>query len=121
MTTRRLVRICLKEPLNDPNDRGVMPMSTVIASHQWLIEASWDGAVLGDPQVFRNTNVGPTGAPLEDQDGLPLAPAWVWWNGVPRDMVKSYRFEDADRIKPMTTKNAEPQSKPVEARARGAA
>lgn len=115
MIHRRLVTVCLDTPISDPNDRGVMPMSTLIASHQWLMEASWDGAIIGDVQIFRNTNVGPTGAPLLDGFGTEVPPAWTWWNGVPRGKVKSYRFEDAATIQPMTVKHAEPAPKPKSA------
>lgn len=120
MTYRLLSRICLKEPVNDPDDRSVMPMSTVIASHQWRIECWWGDGVIGDPQIFRNANVSPTGAPMLEADGVTeMSPLWTWWNGIPRDMVKSYRFEDAKKIPTQT--NAEPQAKPASPRSGRAA
>jgi hypothetical protein len=117
MIHRRLSLVCLESPVNDPSDRSILPMSTLIASEQWLLEASWDGVAIGDVQIFRNANVGPTGQPIVEGMG----PEWEWWGAVPRGRVKSYRFEDGAGIKPLTVKNAEPQAKPVEARARGTA
>jgi hypothetical protein len=103
MKTLRLTRVLLSEPVSDPTDRGVMPMSTLIASDQWMFEAAWDGLVLGDVHIFRNANAtSPTQRILAEDGSGPLPFAWVWWTGVPRGKVKQYFLEDVGQLQPMT-------------------
>ncbi len=102
MNYRRLATVQLTDPLSDPKDRGLMPMSTIFDSDQWLVEVSWDGAVIGDAQVFKNENASGPSVRTTDRNGDPLPFAWVWWAGVPRGKIKSYRFMDADKIQPQT-------------------
>lgn len=102
MMHRRLASVLLVEPVSDPTDRGLMPMSTVFSTDQWMIEVAWDGAVIGDAQIFKNRNCNANGARALDTSDVPLPKAWVWWAGVPRGKIKSYRFEDAGEIRPMT-------------------
>ena len=58
---RRLARASLETPVSDPTDRNTMPMSTLLSSDQWLLETSWDGASIGDVQVFKNAACGHNG------------------------------------------------------------
>ena len=99
MKHRRIAVAALTETVSDPEDRYVMPMSTFVASDEWLGEVSWDGCHIGDLQIFHNANVR-NGHRTADGD------VWVWWNGVPAAKVKSYRFAEAGDIRPMTV-NAE--------------
>lgn len=109
MTThRRLAYVDLDTSISDPVDRTIMPMQRLIGvdgdppNHMWLIETSWDGASIGDVQVFRNQNCSHAGNPATDKDGEPLPANWVWWGGVPRGRIKSYRFAAGDVTLPMT-------------------
>lgn len=102
MNIVRLASANLEVPVYDPNDRSEMPMSTLIASDRWLLETSWDGASIGDIQVFKNTQCGPNGNSLVDTKGRKVAAQWVWWGGVPRGKIKSYRFLDIADRQPVT-------------------
>ena len=96
-THRRLSSVSLDTAISDPLDRGTMPMSTLIASDLWLLETSWDGESVGDIQVFKNAACGQSGVRVGPED------KWVWWAGVPRGKIKSYRFVELEPILPMTT------------------
>lgn len=133
---RRLASASLTDPINDPADRNVMPMSTLIASDMWLLEVSWDGTEIGDVQVFKNKSCAANGERKvsekldRDRKPIPVEDEWVWWGGVPRGKIKSYRFVDQGQIRPMTVdeglpfelpkKNAQREEKPVEAGKGGA-
>jgi hypothetical protein len=103
MTTvvRRLKSAALVDPVNDPSDRAIMPMSTLLATDEWLLECGWDGFSIGDVQVFRNENA-KNGFRAKGPDGKPLPDVWVWWGGVPHGKIKSYRFMDDADIQPQT-------------------
>jgi hypothetical protein len=111
VTTRRLALAALDTPVMDATDRNIMPMGTLIASEMWLIEVPWDGARIGDAQVFINRACNPgNGAKEPGADDR-----WEWWTGVPASRIKNYRFLDTDRPSPQTLKNAERQEKPGKA------
>lgn len=138
---RRIATASLTDAINDPTDRNIMAMSTLIASDQFMHETSWDGSTIGDIQIFRNLacgpngnrmptdEKGPNGKPLLDADGKPLMKPdeWVWWGGVPRGKIKSYRFVPDQHLVPNTLdeglpfelpkkpKNAQRQEKPEQA------
>lgn len=113
ITTRRLCYAALSEPISDSTDRNMMAMSTLIEDWNWLFETSWDGCVIGDIQIFRNT--APKGQKEE----------WVWWGGVPRGKIKNYKFTPDHRLTPQTLEedeglpfelpNAERKAKPDQA------
>ncbi len=138
LSYRRLARVSLDTPVSDPLDRNTMPMSTLIESDFWLLETSWDGAAIGDIQVFKNAACGQNGVRMKDDkkkgvDGLALdrPDEWVWWAGVPRGKVTSYRFADQEHPVPQTVgqealpfeldppANAQRKEKSLEAGARG--
>ena len=106
----RLATASLEKPINNPADRSEMPMSTLIASDVWLIETSWDGASIGDIQLFKNAKVTASGDALRHLEGKKkgqkVDPDWIWWGGVPRGMIKSYRFADGTNIRPSTEEDA---------------
>jgi hypothetical protein len=102
----RLSSVALEHAVNDPLDRTIMPMSTLIDCPQFLFEASWDGERIGDVHIFKNENCNQAGQPLKDDDGKDLAPAWKWWNGVPCDKVKSYKLLDVSKMTPNTVEDA---------------
>lgn len=114
---RRLACAALEHPINDPLDRNVMAMSTLIASEQWLHEVPWDGMGIGDVSVFRNKAFAHNGTrmtkPGDEVDArgrrieVPLEDEWVWWSGVPRAKIKSYRFLDEDCPLPQTIPDPE--------------
>lgn len=130
ITYRRLASASLTDPINDPGDRNVMPMSTLIASEQWLLETSWDGASIGDVQIFKNASCGQNGLRINvdseelDERGkkkqIPKLDEWIWWGGVPRGKIKSYRFTPEEHPQPLTLDeglpfelpNAERKAKP---------
>lgn len=102
---RRIAQASLDCAINDPLDRSVMHMSTLIDSEQFLHEAPWDGMTIGDIQIFKNESCGPNGIPsTHTVDGKTenLPPVWKWWGGVPRGKIRSYRFLDAHDMVPMT-------------------
>ncbi len=101
IVTRRLKSASLVDPVNDPSDRAIMPMSTLLATEEWLLECGWDGFSVGDVQVFRNQNC-LNGHRAKTPDGKPMPDVWVWWAGVPRGKIKSYRFVDGTEIQPQT-------------------
>lgn len=112
---RRLAYACLETHVSDPGDRNTMPMTTLIGidatppNHLWLIETAWDGASIGDIQLFKNESCGPSGQLTMGPDGKPVPNKWVWWGGVPRGKVKSYRFANADgAIQPQTAEDVPP-------------
>jgi hypothetical protein len=119
---RRLSDVSLDTAISDPSDRNYMAMSTLKSidsdppNEQWLLETSWDGDAIGDVQVFRNLSVGHNGLRMLDKANKPLPDSWVWWGGVPRGKVKSYRFAVREEIKPQTVKDAEREAKPGQAR-----
>jgi hypothetical protein len=115
MNHRRLATASLESHVSDPADRNLIPMTTLIGidanppSHMWLLETAWDGACIGDVQIFRNENCGPSGEVTYGGDGKPMAAKWVWWGGVPCDKVKSYRFANSDgTIQPQTLEDDTP-------------
>jgi hypothetical protein len=129
---RRLATVSLSEPISHPTDRNEMPMSTLIASDQWLLEVAWDGSSIGDVQIFKNASCGQNGAhtmvphPKKlDERGKPLevpkADEWKWWGAVPHGRIKSYRFHEDEHPQPMTVglpfelPNAQRKAKPDEA------
>ena len=124
ITYRRIATASLEAPVQDPSDRNILPMSTLVTvdhehpNHLWLAEAAWDGLGIGDIQVWKNANANAgTGQPKFGDNGDPLEPEWVWWAGIPRGRVKSYKFggEHAE-LKPQTEKPfAERQEKPGKA------
>ncbi len=116
----RLSLVSIEEPISDPTDRGVMPMSTLIASPRWLLEAAWDGVALGDVQVYKNDGCTDSGVQRLDAEGKPVPDSWLWWGGVPHGRIKSYKFADAVNLRPQTVaelpfKNAERKAKSREA------
>lgn len=139
ITHRRLASASLEHPINDPADRNVMPMSTLIASEQWLLETSWDGASIGDVQIFKNASCGQNGVRTTidsdetDERGrpkqIPKPDEWIWWGGVPRGRIKSYRFTEEEHPRPMTMDeglpfelpNAQRKEKPEQAGKGGSA
>jgi hypothetical protein len=80
-------------------------MSTLIASPLWLLETTWDGLSIGDVQIFKNENCTHSGVPVLDPDGKTLPPDWKWWNGVPCDKVKNYKFIDTSMMVPRTVED----------------
>jgi hypothetical protein len=119
---KRLSYVSLDTPISDPADRATLPMSTLIGSEQWLIEAAWDGSSIGDVQIFRNMNCNVHGARLHHGDGTIMVEDWHWWGGVPRGKIKGYKFWDAKTLTPMTTDeglpfelpNAQRKAKPLQ-------
>ena len=109
MNIVRLSSASLEIPINDPNDRSEMPMSTLIASDKWLLETSWDGASIGDVQIFKNAKCDVNGNALRHiegkKKGQKVDPEWIWWGGVPRGKIKSYRFLDGANIRPATVED----------------
>ena len=98
------LHVLLTDQASDPEDRyTTMPMSTLIGTtdqHEWLLEADWDGARLGDVQIFRNKSVLGNGKLRTDEEGKRAADEWVWWGGVPRGKIRWYRFFDRSDMKP---------------------
>jgi hypothetical protein len=132
---RRLVAVSFDTAIQP--DRADMPMSTGIASDQWLFETSWDGSSIGDVQIYKNAACGPNGAHIMKADAkkvdergkpleVPLPDDWRWWGAVPHAKIKSYRFHENELPTPRTVDlpfelpNAERKAKPDEARPRGA-
>ncbi len=120
----RFEAVALEHPVSDPMDRSIMPMSTLIASPLWLLEATWDGSRIGDVQIYKNENCTHGGMPNQDPSGKDLPPAWKWWNGVPCDKVKSYKRFDASACQPSTVEvgslpfrlgDVQPEAKPRQA------
>ena len=105
----RLSSASLEVPVSNPFDRSEMPMSTLIASDRWLLETSWDGASIGDVQMFKNSECDPNGNALVHTEGKKkgqkVTPVWSWWGGVPRGKVKSYCFLDRVGIAPQTVED----------------
>ncbi len=135
---RRLATASLESPISHPTDRNEMPMSTLIGSDQWLIEAAWDGFAIGDIQIFKNASCGQNGNHLMkahpkkvDERGKPLEvpvpDEWVWWGAVPHGRIKSYRFHEDEHPQPQTVglpfelPNAQREAKPDQAGASGKA
>jgi hypothetical protein len=81
---RRVKSAALDAPMSDVEHREVLPMSTLISSEEWHVEAPWDGVNIGDVQVYRNRN-------WRNKDAKP---DWHWWGGVPRGRIVSYRWSD---------------------------
>jgi hypothetical protein len=100
MTSILLSRVLLAEPISDPLDRSTMPMSTVIASEQWLIQATWDGSNIGDVHIFKNENTLPSGVRQEDSEGVPMPYLWTWWTGIPCGKIKQYFLLDRSTVRP---------------------
>lgn len=98
---RALASAALDAQARDPNDRMVLPMSTLIASEEWHLEAAWDGLEIGDVQVYRRK---------------PGTTEWVWWGGVPRGKIVTYFWAD-DFPKPSCLKktDAERKEEPLQA------
>ena len=102
----RLSHVSLTDQVGDPEDRYVTPMSTLIDSPEWHFEATWDGACIGDVQVYRNYAINQNGArkntEQKDEKGepIPMADDWRWWGGVPRGKIRVYRLLDRSLIKP---------------------
>jgi hypothetical protein len=112
MITRRLSYVQLDTQVSDPVDRQLMPMSTLISvdadppNLQWLLETTWDGSGIGDVQVFKNRSVGHNGIKTAEKDD------WVWWGGVPRGKIRSYRFSDGQGIQPTTVGSGQRKEEP---------
>jgi hypothetical protein len=140
MIHRRLSHVSLDTAINDPSDRTVMPMQTIITidadppNPLWLAEAPFVDGRIGDIQLFQNTNCHPqSGKPMQDKGGKDLPAAWKWWGGIPCAKIKNYRFskEEIESIQPetvaepvpfelpKTTTNAEREEKPRKAREEG--
>jgi len=98
----RLAVAQLTDPVSDPTDRNVLPMSTLILSDAFMTEVSWDGCTIGDAQVYKNRNCNANGVKMKDASGHDLPDDWMWWAGVPRAKIKSYRFADSTNMKPQT-------------------
>jgi hypothetical protein len=100
----RLETASLEVPVSNPKDRQEMPMSTLIASDRWLLETSWDGASIGDIQIYSNSECTHAGDAKVYQDGKnkgqKVPPVWTWWGGVPNGKIKSYRFLNAADVRP---------------------
>ncbi len=109
MKSVRLASAMLDVPVSNPDDRSEMPMSTVIGSDRWLVETSWDGSSVGDLQIFKNTECGPSGDAKVftegKKKGQKVPPVWIWWGGVPRGKIKSYKFLNAADIQPATVED----------------
>lgn len=126
----RLSVVALDTAINDPNDRTILAMSTLIATDEWLLEAPWNGHHVGDVQVYRNKNV-VNGKRLVDEvevDGTiissPKPDAWYWWQAVPSGRIKSYRLADSAHLVPQTLtplSDAERKEEPRKARTGGQA
>lgn len=109
MMVLRLSHVNLTDPVNDPEDRYIDPMSTLIGTDDqcmWLLETTFDGSIIGDVQIFRNTNALPNGQSKVDETGKMLPPVWKWWSGVPRGKIRNYRFYDRAILKPGTVEEA---------------
>jgi hypothetical protein len=105
MMILRLSHVNLTDPVNDPENRYIDPMSTLIGTDDqvtWLLETTWDGSIIGDVQIYRNENALPNGQSKVDADGKKLAADWKWWSGVPRGKIRNYRFYDRSILKPGT-------------------
>lgn len=106
----RVSHASLSDPVADPENRQIMPMSTLVGTDdqtEWLLETTWDGSVIGDIQVFRNKNIAGNGQAMKDPAGKALPPEWIWWAGVPRGKIRSYRLHDRSLIKPGTVEGDE--------------
>lgn len=110
MMVLRLSHVNLTDPVNDPEDRYIDPMSTLIGTDDqvtWLLETTFDGSTIGDVQIYRNTNALPNGKSKVDDAGKPLPAAWKWWGGVPRGKIRNYRFYDRSLLRPGTVEEDE--------------
>lgn len=86
----------LSETVHDPKDMSTTPMSTLIASSSWHLEAEFVNGSIGDLEIYRNDAYGHNNTRRTTEDGKPVPDAWRWWMGVPCGRIKSYRRSPAE-------------------------
>ena len=85
----RLSTVLLINPVQF--DRHDMPLSTLIASDEWRIEADYGNGRLSDVQIFRNAN-------YRDEDATP---EWSLYGAVPVAGVRGYRVISEQKAEPV--------------------